>query len=92
MVVFYGQMVVGAPGAGKSTYCNGLSQILDYLERPTIFVNLDPANDYLPYRCDVDIRELITVRDVMEKLKLGPNGALRYCMKTLADNIEWLVI
>jgi len=88
-MVFYGQMIVGAPGSGKSTYCSGLAQILEHLERPTIFVNLDPANDVLPYQCDVDIRELITVQDAMEKLQLGPNGALRYCMKTLADNIEW---
>lgn len=88
-MVFYGQIIVGAPGAGKSTYCSGLAQILQHLNRPTIFVNLDPANDTLPYHCDVDIRELITVQDVMDKLKLGPNGALRYCMKTLADNIEW---
>lgn len=26
----------------------------------------------------------------MERLRLGPNGALRYCMRTLAANLEWL--
>ena len=87
----YGQLVVGAPGAGKSTYCGGLTQLLEQLKRPSIYVNLDPANDALPCVCDLDIRELITVEEVMEKLALGPNGALRYCMKTLADNFEWLV-
>lgn len=73
----YGQLVIGAPGAGKSTYCNGMEQILQCLDRPAVLINLDPANDIIPYKCDVDIRELITVNDVMERLKLGPNGALR---------------
>lgn len=30
---------------------------------------------------NADIKELITLDDVMEELKLGPNGALIYCME-----------
>uniref|UniRef100_A0A7E4UW17 GPN-loop GTPase 2 n=1 Tax=Panagrellus redivivus TaxID=6233 RepID=A0A7E4UW17_PANRE len=89
-MVFYGQLVVGAPGAGKSTYCSGLVQLLKQLKRPVICVNLDPANDVIPFDCDVDIRELVTVEDAMETFNLGPNGALRYCMQTLLKNIGWL--
>lgn len=29
----------------------------------------------------VDIRELISLEDVMEELGLGPNGGLLYCME-----------
>ena len=29
----------------------------------------------------VDIRDLITGEDVMEEIKLGPNGGLVYCME-----------
>ena len=90
-MALFGQLVVGAPGAGKSTYCTGLMQILEQLKRPTLCINLDPANDVVPFKCDIDIRELITVEDTMELLELGPNGALRYCMQTLAENIEWYV-
>lgn len=88
-MVLFGQLVVGAPGAGKSTYCSGLVQLCEQLKRPVICVNLDPANDVIPFKCDIDIRELITVEDVMETFNLGPNGALRYCMQTLLKNIEW---
>lgn len=28
-----------------------------------------------------DIRELVSLEDVMEELGLGPNGALMYCME-----------
>lgn len=35
--------------------------------------------------------KLITVADVMEHLKLGPNGALVYCMEYLEENFDWLL-
>jgi len=53
-------------------------------------VNLDPANDSLPYASSVDISELITLSDVMDLLHLGPNGGLVYCMEYLERNIDWL--
>jgi hypothetical protein len=42
---------------------------------------LDPAAENFGYKCDIDVRELISVPDVMKKLKYGPNGALVYCME-----------
>ncbi|VDN22972.1 unnamed protein product [Gongylonema pulchrum] len=86
----YGQIIIGAPGAGKTTYCDGMCQIVSQLGRAVVCVNLDPANDNLPYACDVDIRELVSVEDIIARLNLGPNGALRYCMQTLKSNMEWL--
>ena len=42
----YGQIVVGPPGSGKSTYCNGMQQYLRLVGRTdTLVVNLDPANE-----------------------------------------------
>ena len=37
-----------------------------------------------------DIRELITLEDVMEELHYGPNGGLIYCLEFLLNNIDWL--
>lgn len=37
-----------------------------------------------------DIRELISVDDVMEECKYGPNGALVYCMDYLCRSMEWM--
>ncbi|KDN53539.1 hypothetical protein K437DRAFT_241728 [Tilletiaria anomala UBC 951] len=86
----FGQLVIGSPGSGKTTYCNGMQQFLTALKRPVSVVNLDPANDELPYDCAIDIRKLITVVDVMKELDLGPNGAMLYCMEYLEENFEWL--
>jgi GPN-loop GTPase len=87
----FGQFVVGPPGCGKSTYCHGLSQFYTGIERPFAIVNLDPANDLIPYKADVDVSELINLNDVMDKYGLGPNGALIYCMEYLESNVEWLL-
>ncbi|KAL7560653.1 hypothetical protein ACA910_001337 [Epithemia clementina (nom. ined.)] len=41
----YGQVVVGPPGSGKTTYCNGMQQYLRLLGRNAFVINLDPANE-----------------------------------------------
>ncbi|PIO68421.1 hypothetical protein TELCIR_09792 [Teladorsagia circumcincta] len=87
----YGVLVIGAPGAGKSTFCAGLADIFEQINRPHVTINLDPANDFVQYNATYDIKELITVEDVMDRLGLGPNGALKYCMSTLCQNRQWLL-
>jgi hypothetical protein len=51
------------------------------MKRNVKVINLDPAAETSQYKCDIDIRELVSVLDVMAKMKLGPNGALVYCME-----------
>jgi hypothetical protein len=61
---------------GKTTYCHGLSQFLRATGRKVAVVNLDPANENMPYQSAINISELVSVQEVMEELKLGPNGGL----------------
>lgn len=88
---YYGQLVIGPPGAGKTTYCSKMSDLLKKLGRNVAVVNLDPANDLMSYTPDIDIRKLVNLEDVMVQNKLGPNGALLYCMEYLEKNIDWLL-
>ena len=53
------------------------------LNRNILIINLDPAAEYISYKINIDIRDLITVEDVIEEYKLGPNGALIYCLEYL---------
>lgn len=51
---------------------------------------VDPANELPCYSATVDVSELITVDDAMTHLRLGPNGALVYCMEYLEQHCDWL--
>ncbi|XP_071737194.1 GPN-loop GTPase QQT1-like [Rutidosis leptorrhynchoides] len=86
----FGQVVIGPPGSGKTTYCNGMKQYLQLIGRKVAVINLDPANDSLPYDCAINIEDLIKLGDVMNEHSLGPNGGLVYCMDYLEKNIDWL--
>ncbi|KAJ3125962.1 GPN-loop GTPase 2 [Physocladia obscura] len=87
----FGTVLLGAPGSGKTTACNGLQQFFSLTKRDCAVINIDPANDILPYKCDVDIAELITLRDVIQEYGFGPNGGLIYCMEYLEKNMDWLL-
>ena len=86
----FAQLVIGPPGSGKTTYCHGMQQFMRAIGRPCVLVNLDPANDGLPYQAHVDISDLIRLEDVMEDEELGPNGGLIFCMEYLEKNLDWL--
>lgn len=91
----FAQLVIGPPGAGKSTYCDGMHQFLGAIGRKCSIVNLDPANDATSYPCALDVRDLVTLEEIMgeagsEGDSLGPNGGVLYALEEVEENIEWL--
>ena len=60
--------------------------------RAVCLVNLDAANDDLPYDCNIDVAELVSLDSVQSELGLGPNGGLWYCMEFLKSNMDWLEV
>lgn len=86
----FAQLVIGPPGSGKSTYCDGMHQFLSAIGRKCSVVNLDPANDHTSYPCALDIRDLVTLEEIMANEELGPNGGVLYALEELEHNVEWL--
>jgi GTPase SAR1 family protein len=86
----FAQLVIGPPGSGKSTYCNGMHQFMSAIGRKCSVVNLDPANDATSYTPAVDVRELVTLEEIMAEDALGPNGAVLYALEEIEQNFEWL--
>ncbi|KAK4054369.1 hypothetical protein OIO90_003602 [Microbotryomycetes sp. JL221] len=86
----FGQLIIGPPGSGKSTYAYGLHQFMTALDRPIVIVNLDPAAPKPPYPSSIGISDLISLQDAMDAHHLGPNGAMLYCLEYLEANIDWL--
>lgn len=87
----FAQFVMGPAGCGKSTYCATIQEHFRVgLRRTCRVVNLDPAAETFAYDCEADVRDLISVDDVMEELEFGPNGGLVYAMEYIVDNMSWL--
>ena len=87
----FGQMVIGPPGSGKTTYCIAMKTYFENYKRKTLLINLDPANESKNVHFDIDIRELINLDDVEHSLHLGPNSSFLYCFNFLEKNIDWLL-
>lgn len=84
------QLVMGPAGCGKSTYCNAMYEHAQATRRNFHIVNMDPAAENFKYPVSIDIRELISLDDVMEEMELGPNGGLVYAFEYIGENEEWL--
>ncbi|KAF2366660.1 GPN-loop GTPase [Trinorchestia longiramus] len=87
----FGQVVIGPPGSGKTSYCQAMAAMLTELGRKVALINLDPANDTVPYESSVSITELVKMEEGMISESLGPNAALLYCMEALSSNKDWLL-
>ena len=70
---------VGTAGSGKSTLTQAFKLWMDEHGLNAITVNLDPGADELGYVPNVDIRDWISVPEVMKEQGLGPNGAQIAC-------------
>jgi GTPase SAR1 family protein len=77
---------IGTAGSGKSTLTYNLKRWMELRDVDAITVNLDPGAENLPYEPDVDIRDWISIKEVMDAYGLGPNGAQIACADMLALN------
>lgn len=96
----HGQIVLGPPGSGKTTYCRGVSQFSRLTGRPCFVLNLDPGAERAPnvfgeeeHSLAYDVAaDCCSVANVMKEFKLGPNGALLYCMDYILENLAEHII
>jgi len=79
---------IGTAGSGKSTLTASFQHWVKRQGLDAIIVNLDPGAENLPYTPDIDIRDWISFKEVMEANKLGPNGAQIACADMIALNTD----
>jgi GTPase SAR1 family protein len=82
--------IIGTAGSGKSLLTASFNGWLKMTKQDVSIVNLDPGAMTLPYSPDVDVRDYVNIESLMEKYKLGPNGALVMAADLIADDIEKL--
>ena len=82
--------VIGPAGSGKSTLVKALYDHITekYNEISVIILNLDPGAQVVPYNPHIDIRDYVTLNEVMLKYNLGPNGGLVAATDLMIQSIE----
>lgn len=82
--------VIGTAGSGKSLLTASFAEWLKIAKQKVVTLNLDPGVLTLPYTPDIDVRDYINIRELMEKYRLGPNGALVMAADLIAEETERL--
>ena len=80
--------IIGTAGSGKSLLTSAFSDWLRLKRQDVISVNLDPGVRHLPYAPDIDVREHISLDDLMDRYMLGPNGGLIMASDLIASEID----
>ncbi|EPY21773.1 XPA-interacting protein [Strigomonas culicis] len=98
-------LIIGMAGTGKTTLVHRLQHHAAQQRKSMYFVNLDPAVLHVPYNVNIDIRDTVNYKEVMQQYQLGPNGAILTSLNLFAtkfhqvvsllekkDNVDWIVI
>jgi GTPase SAR1 family protein len=80
--------LIGTAGSGKSLLTASFNEWCKVEKQKVSTVNLDPGVLNLPYAPDIDIRNYVDVRNIMDQYRLGPNGALVLAADLIAEEAE----
>ncbi|MDV3103111.1 ATP/GTP-binding protein [Thermococcus waiotapuensis] len=81
---------LGTAGSGKTTITASFGEYLEKNGKSVGYVNLDTGVKKLPYRPDIDVRDIITVEELMKE-GYGPNGAIVESYDRLLSHAEGIV-
>nr|UXY87273.1 ATP-binding protein [Cryptomonas sp.] len=84
-----GQVLIGTPGCGKTSFCCLMKKIICPTEETPVFVNLDPGNNFVFSISDINIQELVYSDEIIPELNLGPNGSILYAIEYFEKNNDW---
>jgi len=80
--------VVGTAGAGKSSLVTSFQRWARFLDVDVLAINLDPGAERVHYDPEFDVRDLISLSEVMDEYDLGPNGAQILAADLVASQAE----
>lgn len=80
--------VTGPAGTGKSTFCASMKEWFIRNGYDAVVFNLDPGAEFIPYEAEYDIREIISLEQIMSEFNLGPNGAQIVAADLLLENLS----
>ena len=79
---------VGMAGSGKTTFMQRINSYLHSKETAPYVINLDPAVRNVPFESNIDIRDSVDYKKVMQQYNLGPNGGIMTSLNLFATKID----
>ncbi|KAG5417926.1 hypothetical protein I9W82_004254 [Candida metapsilosis] len=79
---------IGMAGSGKTTFMQRLNSHIHSKKQIPYVINLDPAVLKVPFGANIDIRDSIKYKKVMEEYNLGPNGAIVTSLNLFSTKID----
>lgn len=80
----YGEIIIGPPGSGKSTYVEFKKNSI--ADRKPFTINLDPGNNKTTF--DYDIKSLNSTKKYMSENEVGPNYSVKCILKDFLDKYD----
>lgn len=84
-------LCIGMAGSGKTTFMQRLNSHLHTKKTPPYVINLDPAVLKIPFGANIDIRDSIKYKKVMDEYNLGPNGAIVTSLNLFSTKIDQVI-
>lgn len=81
---------VGTAGSGKTTMVYAFQLWMNSQGLDCVTVNLDAGAEALPYSPDLDVRDYVSLEEIMSEQGLGPNGAQVAAADMVAMNAKEL--
>ncbi|KAF3994017.1 hypothetical protein FT663_00037 [Candidozyma haemuli var. vulneris] len=82
---------IGMAGSGKTTFMQRLNAHLHEKKNPPYVLNLDPAVLKTPYSPNIDIRDSVNYKKVMQEYGLGPNGAIVTSLNLFSTKVDQVI-
>ncbi|MGQ9479055.1 MAG: ATP/GTP-binding protein [Thermoproteota archaeon] len=79
---------IGTAGSGKTTFVKNFSKWLESKGVDVARINLDPGVLNIPYDADFDVREYVSIKELMKDMGLGPNSALTVASDLIAVKVR----
>lgn len=83
----YGEIIIGPPGSGKSTYVQYKKEVLK--DRNPYTINLDPGNNKSDF--DYDIKKYNTTQNYMQENSVGPNYSIKCILREFLNDYEYFL-
>ncbi|KAJ2555594.1 hypothetical protein EV175_002228 [Coemansia sp. RSA 1933] len=81
-------IMIGMAGSGKTTLMQRINAYLHERKTAPYVVNLDPAVTKLPFQANIDIRDTVDYKQVMQEYNLGPNGGILTSLNLFTTKLD----